>query len=341
MMADGTERGARALIEQLVGGYRVTQMVYVAAELQIADRVAREGPASAASLALACGVQPQALARLLRALAAVGVLEEQPDGRYRLTPAGELLRSDRPDSLRPWVMHYGQPWWWQAWGGMLQAVRSGVTAFEQVNGQPFFDYLRAHPDAMALFNAHMTAMSAPVAAAVAQVLEPGDARIVIDVAGGHGIVLREILRRHPALHGVLFDLPEVIAGVPPVAGGDPLAGRITCAAGNFFEAVPAGGDLYLLKDIVHDWDDARALEILANCRAAMQPNARLLLIECVIRPDDDSPAARLLDISMLVLTGGRERTVEEYARLLGQAGLRLSGVSGTGTAHGIVEARPA
>jgi len=332
--------GPRALLEQLIGGYRLTQMLYVVAELGVADQLARHGLLSAADLAAACGADTDALHRILRGLASVGIFASDAAGRFGLTPAAELLCEDHPESLRPLVIDYGQPWWWQAWGHLLKTARSGETAFPAVHGQDFFDYLRQHPAELARFNAHMTAMTKPVARAVAATLELGAAGRIVDVAGSHGILLAAVLAANPAVQGILFDLPEVIAGAREQLTALPGAERIECMAGSFFEAIPAGADLYLLKDIIHDWDDAMAVKILSCCRTAMGPAARLVLIERVIEPGDEPAAGKLLDISMLVLTGGRERTAGQYAKLLAAAGLKLTGISATGSSHSLIEAVP-
>lgn len=333
--------GARALMEELVGGYRLTQMIYVVAELGIVDRLETTGPQSADALAAACGAHAPSLYRVLRALAGAGVMHEDAAGRFTATEAGRLLLRDRPDSLRPWVIDYGQPWWWQPWGRLLHTVRTGETAFTAVHGREFFDWLRAHPEELARFNAHMTAMTAATATAVAERCDLAGIDVAIDVAGGHGGLLAALLEREPRLTGVLFDLPEVVAGAGPVLEARGVAARVGCLGGNFFESVPGGGDLYLLKDIVHDWDDERALAILRNCRAAMPAAARLALVERVIEPGNAAAPAKLLDVSMMVLTGGRERSAADYARLLDQAGLRLRQVTPTRSAHSLLEAVPA
>jgi hypothetical protein len=332
---------ARALMEELVGGYRLTQMIYVVAELGIVDRLEAAGAQDAAALAAACDAHAPSLYRVLRGLAGAGIFREDECGRFIATEAGRLLLSDRPDSLRPWVIDYGQPWWWQPWGRLLDTVRSGETAFAAVHAREFFDWLRAHPEELARFNAHMTAMTAATAAAVGERCDLAGVKRVVDVAGGHGGLLAALLAREPQLQGVLFDLPEVVAGAGGVLQARGVAGRVRCVGGSFFEAVPGGGDLYLLKDIVHDWDDERALAILCNCRAAMGPQARLLLVERVIEPGNGPSPAKLLDISMMVITGGRERSAADYRVLLAAADLRLTGITPTRSAHSLMEAVPA
>lgn len=329
---------ARMLMEELVGGYRLTQMIYVVAELGVVDHLEAAGAQDAAALAAACGAHAPALFRVLRGLAGAGVFHEDPSGRFTATEAGRLLLRDRPDSLRPWVIDYGQPWWWQPWGRLLETVRTGETAFAAVHGRNFFDWLREHPEEFARFNAHMTAMTAATAAAVGERCDLAGVRLAVDVAGGHGRLLAALLERAPGLEGVLFDLPEVVAGAAAILEPRGVAARVRCVGGSFFESVPGGGDLYLLKDIVHDWDDERALTILRNCRAAMPAGARLVLVERVIEPGNAPSPAKLLDISMMVITGGRERSAADYSALLEAAGLTLQHITATRSAHSLVEA---
>jgi len=331
----------RALMENLIGGYRLTQMVYVVAELGIVDQLEAAGPQSAEQLAAACGAHAASLYRVLRGLAGAGVFSEDDSGCFTATDAGRLLLRERPDSLHPWVIDYGQPWWWQPWGRLLHTVRTGETAFPAVHGSAFFDWLRAHPEDLERFNAHMTAMTVAAAAAVGAACDLAGARVIVDVAGGHGSLLATLLARDPALAGILFDLPEVVAGAGAVLKARGVAARVRCVGGSFFEAVPRGGDLYLLKDIVHDWDDDRALAILRNCRDAMSPGARLVLVERVIEPGNSPSAAKLLDVSMMVITGGRERSAADYRELLAASGLRLAGITPTRSAHSLLEAVPA
>jgi SAM-dependent methyltransferase len=314
-----------ALREQIMG-FRTTQMIHVAAKLGLADLLA-SGPRPVADLAATVGADPQALHRLLRALASLGIFAEDAAGDFALTPQAELLRSDVQDSLRDIALLYGEDWLWQAYGNMTHSVRTGAPAFIRTHGQPLYGYLHAHPRAAARFNAAMTGFSSQETAAILEAYDFSEARSVVDIGGGHGALLAALLRAHPQMTGTLFDLPSVVAGAEPLLGE--FGERARTVAGDFFEQAPAGADLYVMKSVLHNWDDTDAMRILSVCRAAMAPDARLLVIERVV-PDGNAPAeAKLFDINMLVVAGGRERTAPEYRRLFDQAGLALTRVGAT------------
>jgi hypothetical protein len=319
--------------------YNTTQMLYVAATLGIADRLA-DGPRTADELAAATGSHPRALYRLLRALTHVGVFAEDDARRFRLTPMAELLREGVPGSLRPAALSYGQPWWWTPWGGLLETVRTGKTAFDATMGQGLFEYLQAHPDAAAVFNANMTAMTAQDIPELVSTYDFGGPGLLVDIGGGHGALVTAILRTAPRERALLFDQPQVIDGARAQMAAAGLAGRCTFAAGSFFDTIPAGGDTYTLKDIIHDWDDTQALRILRNVRRAMTADARLLLIERVLPPDGEPAVGKMVDVTMMVLTGGMERTAAEYRSLLEAAGFTLRGVHFTHATNSVLEAMP-
>lgn len=315
-----------ALVARLVDGYLVTQLLYVAAELGVADVLA-SGPASAEELAAAVHADPRALNRVLRGLAAEQVLDEHPDGRFTLTSAGAVLVDGVPGSQRGAVLARGRLYY-GALAGLLDAVRTGRTAFELVHGESFFDHLAARPANSAAFQASMTARSTREAAAVVAAYDFGRFRRLVDVGGGSGVLLTAILAAVPDLDGTLFDRPEVAqASTVPAIGGD------------FFTDVPAGADAYLLSRVIHDWDDADAVQILRTCRRAMPLGAALMLVEAVLpeRAVAD-PAAIRMDLHMLALLGGRERTEAEYAALLAVAGFALNRVVPTGAGVHVLEA---
>lgn len=328
----------RKRLKQMLS-YNLTQMIYVAVKLGIPDRLT-QGPQTADELAAAVGAHPRSLYRLLRALASQGLFAEHQDGRFRLTPVAELLRSDRPGSLRPFALCYGEVWWWNTWGHLLHSVQTGQTAFDHLNGQGLFAYLAREAEAAAIFNANMTAMTTAEAQAVMAAYDFASAQLVVDVGGGHAALVAAILKAHVQLRAVAFDQPAVIEGArgPLVAAG--VADRCELMGGSFFESVPEGGDVYTLKDILHDWDDRQATTILRQCRAAMRPEARLLVIERIIPPGNDAAVGKLVDISMMVLTGGQERTEAEYRALLGASGFRLERVFASDAEISVIEAMP-
>ena len=320
------EHHLREVLREQIMGFRATQMIHVAAKLGLADLLAA-GPRPVEELAVAAGAEPQALHRLLRALASLGIFAEDSAGDFVLTPQAELLRSDVQGSLRDVALLYGEDWLWQAYGNMTHSVRTGAPAFTKTHGQPFYGYLHAHPRAAARFSAAMTGFSSHETAAILEAYDFSDVRNVVDIGGGHGALLAALLRAHPQMSGTLFDLPSVLAGAASVLGE--MGERARTVAGDFFDEAPAGADLYVMKSVLHNWDDTDAQRILSTCRAAMAPEARLLVIERVV-PDGNAPAeAKLFDINMLVVAGGRERTEPEYRRLFEQAGLVLTRVGGT------------
>jgi hypothetical protein len=320
------EHHLREVLREQIMGFRATQMIHVAAKLGLADLLAA-GPRPVEELAAMAGAEPQALHRLLRALASLGIFAEDPAGDFVLTPQAELLRSDVQGSLRDVALLYGEDWLWQAYGNMTHSVRTGAPAFTKTHGQPFYGYLHAHPRAAARFNAAMTGFSSHETAAILEAYDFSDVRNVVDIGGGHGALLAALLRAHPQMSGTLFDLPSVLAGAASVLGE--MGERARTVAGDFFDEAPTGADLYVMKSVLHNWDDTDAQRILSTCRATMAPEARLLVVERVV-PDGNAPAeAKLFDINMLVVAGGRERTEPEYRRLFEQAGLALTRVGGT------------
>jgi hypothetical protein len=324
----------------MVTGCWISQALYVAAKLGIADLL-QEGPQSCTRLAEATQTHVETLYRVLRALASVGVFVEDEAGRFRLTPLAEPLRTDAPGSLRAFAIMLGEPEHWRAWEGMLHSVRTGQPAFDQVFGIPLFQYFPAHPEAARIFDDAMTSRSAQENTAIIAAYDFTAAHTVVDVGGGQGSLLASILDVYPNVGGVLFDLPHVLAPARTRIEHAGQAARWVFVAGDFFAAVPAGGDLYLLKKVIHDWDDERAQQILMNCHTAMAGTGRLLLIEPVIPPGNAPSFNKLLDLLMLVWNaGGRERTEREHQSLLASAGFRLSRVIPTSAGVSIIEAVP-
>jgi hypothetical protein len=315
-------------LARLADGYLVTQLLHVAVALGVPDALAA-GPRSAPDLARELGAVPGLLHRVLRGLAAEEVLDELADGRFALTLVGELLRSGVPGSLRGAVAARGGLYH-RAAAGLLAAVREGGTPFELVEGRPFFDALAAVPERLAAFTASMADRSAREAGAVVAAYDVSRFGSVVDVGGGPGVLLRAVREQSPSADLLLFDRPEVVAGSDlPSAGGD------------FFTEVPGGADAYLLSRVLHDWDDDAAQQVLQVCRAAMRPDSVLLVVEAVLpeRAVDD-PAAVRMDLTVLVLLHGRERTAAQYAVLCEAAGLRLAGDVPTDAGVHVLELRP-
>jgi hypothetical protein len=315
-------------LARLADGYLITQLLHVAIALGVPEALA-DGPRSAEDLAAELGAVPGPLRRVLRGLAAEEVLEEDGDGRFSLGGPGRLLLPGVPSSLRGAVTARADIYY-RAAVGLLDAVRTGGTPFELVHGQAFFAFLSAAPERLAAFRASMADRSAREAGAVVDVYDVSRFASVVDVGGGSGTLLRAVRDRAPDAELTLFDLPEVVDGSDlPAVGGD------------FFTRVPGGADAYLLSRVLHDWDDADALGVLRSCRAAMRADSLLLVVEAVVpeRAVDD-PAAVRMDLHMLVLLQGRERTVSEYATLLDAAGLQLTADVPTGAGVRVLEARP-
>ena len=321
---------------QMASGAWVTQMLHVAAELGVADALAA-GERSVEDLAGSCGAHPDTLFRLLRGLASLGVFQETSPRTFALTPLAELIGSHHPQSQRQFLRMLGEEHF-LAWDGLLQSVRTGQPAFRERYGCSVFELYQKpeHADRAAVFDAAMTDFSRQETAGLLESYSFEGIRHLVDVGGGLGELLMAVLARYPQLQGTVYDQPSVVA---PVIGPAALEGRFRTEGGDFFASVPAGADAYLMKHILHDWDDERCLLILGHIRRAMAPGGRLLIIEQVIPPGNDPFPGKLLDLNMLVMTeGGRERTPGEYALLLERAGLRLSRITPTPALTSVVEA---
>jgi hypothetical protein len=323
-------------------GHWVAQCISVMCELKIPDLLA-EGPCTADQVATVAGTQPDATLRLLQALASLGVVAETKDGLFEATPLSEQFRQDIA-SLGPYARFVTGPESQRAWGELLHAVRTGQTAFDHVYGLPLFDYFAEHPDSGRIFNEAMTSFNTAVAEEIVDAYDFSRFDTIVDVGGGQGLLLAAILRRNPGPRGVLFDLPQVAEVAEQVLETAGVAKRCSVIAGDFFHSVPEGGDVYVLKVVIHDWADDRAQTILLNCRKAMGPDGRLLLVERVIseRPQCTfvDQRAALMDLNMLILTGGRERTKGEFVKLLESAGFTLLGASPTPGGLSVIEAVP-
>jgi len=337
---DHPDPAALDVVRRFIMGFRTTQLVHVAARLGIADLLA-DGAKDAPTLAAAVRAHPQALYRLLRALSSLGIFAETKDGRFELTPLADTLRRGVPRSLRDVALLYGDEWLWRAYGRLSHSVMTGQPAFDDAHGQTFYEYLHDFPDAASAFNRAMTAFSEQEAAAILAAYDFSSASTLVDIGAGQGALLIAILRAYPHAHGVLFDQDGVADHARHALVQAGLADRCDIAAGSFFEAVPAGGDVYLLKSVLHNWDDAACLTILRNCHAVAHRGSRLLIVERIIPQGNEPSEAKLFDINMLVVPGGLERTAAEYRQLLGEAGFDLIRVIPTKAPVSIIEGAPA
>src|SRR5215813_6293297 len=315
------------------------QAVSVAAELGIVDHLV-DGPRSAAELARLTGTHAPSLYRVLRALATLEVLVEDAEGRFSSTTLGDTLRSDGPESVRRAVIMAGDPTFTRACGDMMHSVRTGSPAFDHVFGTPFFDYLRRHVEAGAVFNGGMASLSELENPTLAASYDFPPRACVIDVGGGRGGFLAEVLKAHPSVRGVLYDLPEVVREASVVREGG-VADRCEVRSGDFFAAVPEGGDVYVAKRILHDWADEQCVPLLKSFRKAMPTRGRLLAIDAVLAPPGTRDFGTMPDLLMLVVSPGRERTEPEFRELFTAAGFRLTRVIPTPSSLSIVEGVPA
>jgi hypothetical protein len=326
-------------IFQLTTGFMVSAALGVVAQLGVADHLADE-PRSTPDLAARTGANEDALYRVLRALATTGIFTETSSRTFALTPSGALLRSNVPGSMRDMVLWLCDSFHFRVYAEMAHSVRTGETLGVKLLGMPVFEYLQHNPELAARFNNAMTNFSAGIAPAVLEAYDFGGIDVLVDVAGGHGMLLASVLRKYPSMRGILFDVEHVIAGAKaPEALG--VADRCDKVSGDFFEAVPRGGDAYVLKSIIHDWDDEKAGAILRNTRAALEgkPNGKVLLVEAVIKPGNEPDLSKLGDLEMMLLPGGRERTEAEFAALFARNGFQLTRVVPTRAPLWVVEAQ--
>lgn len=324
----------------LIDGFRVSRIVWIAAELGIAD-VLRDQAKSSAEVAAATHTHAPSLARLLRALAALGILAQDEQERFTLTALGATLRSDIPGSLRSWALFALSEENHRAWGAMEHSLITGETAFEHVFGVGVWEYRRRHPESGRLFDAAMAALVGSAGPALATAYPFSRVKRIVDIGGGDATILIALLRAHPHLEATLVELPAVIAHARERVAEAGLSERCTVVASDALESVPEGGDCYLLARVVHDWEDARAVAILRNCNRAMPERGVLLLFERVFparaEPSAAARAAALTDLTMLISTGGRERTEGEYRALLAAAGLEMLQVIPTAPGLSVIE----
>lgn len=326
-----------AQLIQMGSAYWISKVVYAAAKLGLADQLAA-GPRSAAELAGPTRTHAPSLHRLMRTLASLGVLAERDAQRFALTPLGEALKTGAPGSARATLLTFGSPWFVAAFEKIMHSLETGGTGFEKAMGMPVFNYLGQHPEEASLFSETMVGFHGAEPSAVAAAYDFSDFETVVDVGGATGNMLAAILARHAEPRGVLFDMPHVVIDAPALLRERGVEKRVTIEAGDFFKSVPAGGDAYLLSHVIHDWNEDQCLTILGHCRKAMKPDGRLLIVEMVLPPGDTPHPGKVLDMVMLVVPGGQERTQAEYTPLLSKAGFRLTQVVPTESAVSVVEA---
>jgi hypothetical protein len=318
-------------------GYWVSKIVYAAAKLELADRLA-DGPKNAEELAGPTGTHAQSLHRLMRTLAGLGVLTQSNGGQFGLTPLGESLKKGAPGSAHETVLTMAGPTFVAAFEQIMHSVKTGETGFEKAFGMPIFDYFAQHQDEASLFSQSMVGVHGGEPPAIAAAYDFSQFGTIVDVGGATGNMLSAILSAYEGPRGILCDLAHVVTDAPPSLEESGVADRVTIESGSFFEGVPEGGDAYILSHIIHDWNEDQCLSILGNVRRAMKPDGKLLIVEFVL-PEDDSPHfGKIADIIMLVVPGGQERTPKEYDELLSKAGFRMTRVVPTDTPVSIIEA---
>lgn len=324
---------------QIVGNFWTSRALCVIAKLGIPDLL-QSGPRNAEELAEATGTHAPSIYRLLRALASVGIVRSETDHRFALTPLSELLITDAPGSMR-WFMisELGQEHY-PAWGNLMHSAQTGEIAFDNHFGMDVWQYFSKHPEEAAVFNDSMSVMTAIVNEKITSLYDFSGFGKIVDIGGGHGGLITSILKTNPQAFGVLFDAERVIAGARLKLEAAGLADRCATVAGDFFQSVPAGGDAYIMKWIIHDWDDESAIRILKNCRSQIAPNGRVIVVDSVVPEGDEPDFSKFMDLNMMVMTGGKERTEREFAGLFAAAGLKLLRVIPTDLPVSIIEAEP-
>jgi O-methyltransferase domain/Dimerisation domain len=328
---------AHVQLIQMATGCWISQLVFTAANLSIADHLAG-GPKSASEIAEVVRCHPHALHRFMRALANFGIVTSAGEEKFTLTPLGEALKSGAPGAGRSTVLMMAGPLVWKCFEQFQYSVETGKTVMEKAFGTPLFDYLAQHPELASQFSEAMVGIHSGEPAAVAASYDFSTLEVIVDVGGATGNMLAHIVTRYPQCRGVLFDCPHVVAGAPALLRAKGVESRVRIEHGDFFESVPGGGDAYVLSHIIHDWSEEQCLTILSNCRKALRPGSKLLIVEFVLPEGDEPHIGKLLDMTMLAVTGGEERTATEYKTLLARAGLTMTRVIPTGSDVSIVEA---
>jgi hypothetical protein len=316
----------------------LSRAISVAANLGIADVLKAEAK-TADELARATGVDGPSLYRVLRALASAGIFAEDEAGRFHLTPLAEPLRSDAPDSWRAFANFLGSDWAYQAYGDILHSVQTGQPAFDHVYGKPLFEYLTENPEQARIFNEAMTNSSQSSAPAILSVYDFSGITKLVDVGGGHGLLLASILKAHPQMQGVLYDLPSVVAGAGPVLEAHGVSDRCECIGGDFFTAVPSGGDAYIMQAILHGMTDEQVVQLLHTIRQAMRENGTVLQVDMVVPEGNEPSTSKFGNVHMMIFTPSHERSEAEYRALYERAGFQLTRVLPTSSVFTILEGK--
>lgn len=331
-------------VEQLMRaatGYMASISLYIAAKLGIADLLAN-GPVHVGSLAAQTSVHPERLYRVLRALASTGIFTETASGTFDLTPAAELLRSDVPGSSRAMAIWICDPFHLRLFSELPHSVQTGETTIEHVFGKAAFEYFASDPAEAEAFNAAMTSFSRTTVPAILEAYDFSSVGTLVDVGGGHGYLLCSVLEKYPAMRGMVVELESVAPGAQASIAARGLSDRCNAVAGDIFARIPAGGDAYIMKHILHDWNDERAVAILTNCRKALEgkPNGKVLVADAIITPGNEPHPAKFIDLEMMVFCGSKERTEQEFRELFAAAGFRLTRVIPTRSPTCLLEAVP-
>jgi len=331
-------RSPYEILFQMVIGKWISQALGTIVEIGVPEQLAK-GARRCSDIAREAGVAEDGLYRLLRALASVGLFIESADRQFKLTGMGHLLRGDHPESLAGYARFVAHDSTWRPWEQLSYSVKTGMPAFDHVFNASIFEHLSRNPEVAAVFDNAMTSISATEARATSDAYDFKGVETLMDVAGGHGLLLATVLRRHKMMRGVLFDLPHVAAGAAATFARAGITGRVRIESGDFFKELPSGADAVIMKHILHDWDDDSATRILQACHRALGPRGKVLIVDPVVPPGSAPHYGKLLDLEMLVLTPrGRERTKTEFATLLRGAGFRLSRIVATHSPLSIVEA---
>lgn len=327
----------QAVVMQMTSGYWLTQLIYAAAKLSIADLL-KDGPKSCEEIASSTGTNAQSVYRVMRTLASVGIFAETEQGIFTSTPLAATLQSGVPGSMRAMAIMFGEEQY-QAWGNILYTLKTGHSAFENLYGTPMFKYFVENPEPGEIYEEAMTSVSAAEKAGVVKSYDFSGIRKLVDVGGGHGSFISAILNAYPTMQGTLFDQPYVIEGAKDLLETEGVTDRCERIPGNFYESVPSGGDAYSLKHVLHGEDDDQAIAVLKNCHSAMEENGKLLVVERVVGSDKDAFLAKFLDLNMMMLvTGGCQRTAAEYQRIIEAAGFKMIKIVPTPAGVSVIEA---
>jgi ubiquinone/menaquinone biosynthesis C-methylase UbiE len=321
---------------QLISGFWISRCIYVTAKLGLADLL-KDGPQTTAELAAATATHEPSLFRVLRALASVGLVTQDEQDRFGETPLLQTLQSDVPGSLRSFAMTELGEEHYPAWGELLHSVRTGGIAFDHAFGMDVWKYLSQHPENAQIFNDAMSGMTQQATTALHAAYDFAGINTLIDIGGGHGGLITSILERNPQMRGVLFDSPQVIAGAQALMAESGVADRCELVSGNFLESVPTGADAHILKWIIHDWNDDQCVTILGNSHRVLPAGGKLMLVEAVVPPGREPHFSKFIDLNMLVMTGGRERTEVEFRDLYERAGFQLTRVIPTESPFSVIE----